>query len=94
MSDTPKTDAMMTAVLCKLCETLIADVEFADFARALERENAALREVLIITTERLSHYVRVPVPVAPGLYATSAEEKASLEVLVKAEEILYPKAKP
>lgn len=60
----------------------------------LERENAALREALIITTERLSHYVRVPVPVAPGLYATSAEEKASLEVLVKAWEILYPKAKP
>lgn len=65
-----------------------------NFARQLERENAALREVLIITTERLSHYVRVSMPVAPWLYATSAEEKASLEVLVKAEEILYPKAKP
>lgn len=61
---------------------------------ALQRDNAALREALIITTERLSHYVRVPVPVGPGLYATSAEEKASLEVIVKAEEILYPKAKP
>jgi hypothetical protein len=58
----------------------------------LERENAALREALIITTERLSHHVRLPVPVAPGLYATSAEEKASLEVLVKAWEVLYPKA--
>lgn len=94
MSDTPKTDAMMTALLWRTGETLQADVEFADFARQLERDNAALREALIITTERLSHYVRVPVPVAPGLYATSAEEKASLEVIVKAEEILYPEAKP
>lgn len=58
----------------------------------LDEENVKLRETLIVTTERLSRYVRVPVPVAPGLYATSAEEKASLEVLVKAWEILYPKA--
>ena len=68
--------------------------ELLQKTQQLERDNAALREALIITTERLSHYVRVPVPVAPGLYATSAEEKASLEVIVKAEEILYPKAKP
>ena len=44
MSDTPKTDAMMTALLWRTGETLIADVEFGNFARQLERENAALRE--------------------------------------------------
>jgi hypothetical protein len=44
MSDTPKTDAMMTALLWRTGETLIADVEFAHFARELERENAALRK--------------------------------------------------
>jgi hypothetical protein len=46
MSDTPKTDAMMTALLWRTGETLIADVEFADFARELERENVALRNEL------------------------------------------------
>lgn len=46
MSDTPKTDAMMTALLWRTGETLVADVEFADFARQLERDNAALREAL------------------------------------------------
>ena len=46
MSDTPRTDAMMTALLWRTGETLIADVEFADFARELERENATLRSLL------------------------------------------------
>lgn len=46
MSDTPKTDAMMTALLWRTGETLVADVEFADFARELERDNAALRSLL------------------------------------------------
>ena len=91
MSDTPRTDKQVE--LHRFGPTpLKLDGPFADFARELERENAALREALIITTERLSHHVRLPVPVAPGLYATSAEEKASLEVLVKAWEVLYPKA--
>lgn len=44
MSDTPKTDAMMTALLWRTGEVLQADVEFANFARDLERENARLRE--------------------------------------------------
>ncbi len=44
MSDTPKTDAMMTALLWRTGETLPTDVEFGNFARQLERENAALRE--------------------------------------------------
>ena len=84
---TPRTDALAK-------REFVPDGVWIKHARELERENAALREALSITTERLSHYVRLPVPVAPGLYATSAEEKASLEVLVKAWEVLYPKAQP
>lgn len=52
MSDTPKTDAMMTALLWRTGETLIADVEFANFARQLERENAVFRSLLIQAVER------------------------------------------
>lgn len=44
MSDTPRTEAMVTALLWRTGEALQADAEFADFARQLERENAALRE--------------------------------------------------
>lgn len=44
MSDTPRTDAMETALLWRTGEVLQSDVEFANFARQLERENAALRE--------------------------------------------------
>lgn len=44
MSDTPRTDAMETALLWRTGEVLQADVEFANFARELERENAALQK--------------------------------------------------
>lgn len=56
MSDTPKTDAMMTALLWRTGETLIADVEFADFARQLERENAELRKLLREAITSLARY--------------------------------------
>lgn len=44
MSDTPRTDAMETALLWRTGEVLQSDVEFANFARDLERENAALQK--------------------------------------------------
>jgi hypothetical protein len=44
MSDTPRTEAMVTALLWRTGEALQVDAEFADFARELERENSALQK--------------------------------------------------
>ena len=49
---------MMTALLWRTGEALQADAEFANFARELERENAALRRLIDDPNAMHSHYLR------------------------------------